>query len=193
MTPVTAHLITGFPGAGKSTLLRVLLAQRPHGEHWALLLNGNSRIDSAYGITVHQLGDACACCTGRVRFRTALVQLLRSARAQRLWIELAGTGDPAGVKLVLNEASISAAATLANTICVVQPRHLANADIAAHGIYAAQLNHADQFVLAQADAATRAALAPRGKPVIEMHGATLNALTSAAGAYSNDSSRRISS
>lgn len=188
-------MITGFPGAGKTTLLRALLGLRPHAEHWALLLNGSNTgsIASADGVTVQQLGNECACCSGRVGFRTALVQLLRSARPQRLLIELAGAGDPAGVKAVLHEASLARVVTFVNTVCVVQPRHLANADIAAHEIYAAQLEHADQFVLAQADDAAHQALTPRGKPVTLMQHATPSVLAPAGITQSNDSSRRISS
>lgn len=194
MIATAAHVITGFPGAGKTALLRALLDQRPHGEHWALLLNGASSIDRAKGVTVHQLGNDCACCTGRVGFRTALVQLLRGARAHRLWIELAGAGDPAAIKQVLHEASFAGVVKLISTICVVQPRHLANADIAGHEIFAAQLKHADYFVLAEDDALALNVLTPRGKSMMLLQDATLGALSApVTTAYSNDSSRRISS
>ena len=179
-TATAAHLIVGFPGAGKTALLRALLEQRPLAEHWALLLNGSSRIPHAKDVTVHQLGNHCACCTGRVGFRTALVQLLRGARPHRLWIELAGAGDPAAIKQVLHEASFAGVVKLYNTICVVQPRHLANADIAGHGIYAAQLKHADYFVLAEDDAVALNALTPRGKPMMLLQDATLGALSTPA-------------
>ena len=170
------HLITGFPGAGKTALLRALLAQRSGDEHWALLLNATSRVTSGDGVTVHHLGTECACCTGRVGFRTALVRLLRSARPQRLLIELPGTGDPAGVKQVLQEDAIARAVTLVSNLCVVQPRHLANADIATHDIYRSQLNHATQFVLAEADKPAHETLAgfnKFNKPVTLLHDATL--------------------
>ena len=45
-------------------------------------------------------------------------------------IPFAGAGDPAAIKQVLHEASFAGVVKLISTICVVQPRHLANADIA---------------------------------------------------------------
>lgn len=177
MSGTPTHLITGFPGAGKTSLLRTLLAFRPPQEHWALLLNGSSNVASADGITVHSIGNVCACCTGRASFRTAMVRLLRTARPQRLLIELAGTGDPAGVKVVLNEETMLRAVTLASTICVVQPRHLANADIAQHEIYTAQLQHADHVVLAEDDSTAREKLADLSAQVTLANNATLALLS----------------
>ncbi len=201
MTRVSTHLISGFPGAGKTTLLRALLAQRPHAEHWALLLNATGGIAEANGISLRQISDGCACCSARVSFRTALVQLLRAARPQRLLIELAGTGDPAGVKTVLHEASIEGAVDLRSTLCVVQPRHLMNIDITGHDIYRAQLRHADSVILARddEDADARRALTTLGvreAAVLLMKDAGLRLLKPAAHSndtHSNDNSRQMSS
>jgi G3E family GTPase len=196
MTRVATHLITGFPGAGKTTLLRALLAQRPRTERWAVLLNAAGGVADADGVSVRQISDGCACCSARVAFRTALVQLLRAARPQRLLIELAGTGDPAGVETVLNETSIASAVVLRTTLCVVQPRHLDNADIVSHEIYRSQLHHADNVILAtdheHADA--RIALASLGMhdaDVMLMKDANLRLLEPTD--HSNDNSRQISS
>jgi G3E family GTPase len=199
MTPVDTHLMTGFPGAGKTTLLRALLAQRPPAERWALLLNASSTIEPAAGISMAQVTDGCACCSARVSFRVALVQLLRTAKPHRLLIELAGVGDPVGIFAVLSEASLTRAVLLRNTLCVVQPRHLANADITAHEIYLSQVRHADHIVVADtaADAtAVPAALAGLGLGETRftvMSDASLGLLAARAGSYSNDSSRRMSS
>lgn len=199
MAPVETHLITGFPGAGKSALLRALLAQRPPAEHWALLLNASSRIEPASGISAAQVTDGCACCSARVSFRVALVHLLRTAKPHRLFIELAGVGDPVGVYAVLAEASLARAVVLHRTLCVVQPRHLANADIAAHDIYLSQLHHADRIVVAHPAAHAAAALAALARlgvtesRITFMDNASLGLLAARAGDYSNDSSRRMSS
>jgi G3E family GTPase len=196
MTRVATHLITGFPGAGKTTLLRAMVALRPRTERWALLLNAAGGIADSDGVSVRQISDGCACCSARVAFRTALVQLLRAARPQRLLIELAGTGDPAGIKTVLNEASIESAAVLRSTLCVVQPRHLANADIVSHDIYRSQLHHADNVILAtdHEEAAARGTLAKlgvRSAAVMLIKDAGLRLLEPTA--YSKDNSRQISS
>jgi G3E family GTPase len=198
MTRVATHLIAGFPGAGKTTLLRALLSQRPSEEHWALLLNAAGGVDNADGVSVRQITDGCACCSARVAFRTALVQLLRAARPQRLLIELSGTGDPAGAKTVLNEAAVERAVVLHGTLCVVQPRHLANTDITGHEIYRSQLRHADHVVVAleREDKAARDALISlgvRSAAVRLMKNAGLPLLEPAPADHSNDSSRQISS
>jgi G3E family GTPase len=200
MTRIATHLITGFSGAGKTTLVRALLAQRPSEEHWALLLNGSGGIAGSDGVSVMQLTDGCACCSARVSFRTALVQLLRAARPRRLLIELAGAGDPAGVKVVLNEAPIARVVELHNILCVVDPRQLADARIAAHESYAAQLKHADCIVLAQANdgsdgVAARAAAARLEIPdaaITLMQDAGLSLLDIVPCAQSSDKSRRTS-
>jgi G3E family GTPase len=200
MAPVETHLITGFPGAGKSTLLRAMLAQRPPAEHWALLLNASGGIEPVADVAVAQVTDGCACCSARVSFRVALVQLLRSAKPHRLWIELAGVGDPAGVCAVLAEDSLARVLTLRSSLCVVQPRHLGNTDITSHETYLAQLHHADHVVIAanpaQHPSATVAALARLGVAedrISGMHDAGLALLSPNANDYSNDNSRRISS
>ncbi len=175
MDNIPLHLITGFPGAGKTALVRALLAQRPHAEHWALLLNATSTVPDTDGVTVHQLGNDCACCSGRVGFRTALVQLLRATRAQRVLVELPGSADPAGVTLVLREDAIVRAVTLVGTACVVHPRHWADATIAAHEIYLAQLQHATHVVLAESDATPQTTLVAwlsQGTPVTLLRDAT---------------------
>jgi G3E family GTPase len=180
MTRVVTHLITGFAGAGKTTLLRTLVAQRPRDEHWALLLNGTGGVISSEGVTVQALTDGCACCTARVTFRTALVQLLRAARPQRLLIELAGIGDPAGVKMVFNEASIARAVALRNTLCVVNAQQLTDPRITAHDSYAAPLRHAGHIILAGNDPGAAAAHLglsdAAGTPITLMHDAGLSLL-----------------
>jgi G3E family GTPase len=202
MTRIAAHLIIGFPGAGKTTLLRALLAQRPRKERWALLLNAAGGIDNddGDGVAVRHISGGCACCSARVAFRVALVQLLRTARPQRLWIELAGTGDPAGIHAVLGESSIERAVTLSSTLCVVQPRHLANADISGHDLFRSQLRHADHVILAdeQDNAAARHTLATLAVPataVALLNDAALHLLQAqhGASAHSNDNSRQIAS
>lgn len=46
---IQVNLITGFLGSGKTTTLLHLLAQKPEGENWAILVNefGEIGIDGA--------------------------------------------------------------------------------------------------------------------------------------------------
>jgi G3E family GTPase len=127
------------------------------------------------------------------------VQLLRAADAQRLLIELAGAGDPAGVKTVLGEEAIARAVTLRSTLCVINPGDLADARTTAREIYLAQLRHADHFILAgdASDCAeARIVLARLGVPgtaITLLQDAGPALLDGGRPVHSNDSSRRISS
>ena len=49
LSQIPTHLIAGPLGAGKTTLIRHLLAQKPAGERWAVLINefGQIGLDAA--------------------------------------------------------------------------------------------------------------------------------------------------
>ncbi|CAM3296942.1 putative GTP-binding protein YjiA [Halomonas lysinitropha] len=44
LADVPVHLVTGFLGSGKSTLIRRLIAQKPEGERWAVVINEFGRV-----------------------------------------------------------------------------------------------------------------------------------------------------
>lgn len=94
MTPladVPAVVLTGLRGAGKTTLLARLLRERPADEHLAVLLTelGDAGLPPMPNATVVAADPGCVCCVGQVSLRVALTRLLREARPQRLYIELA--------------------------------------------------------------------------------------------------------
>ncbi|MEM7314529.1 MAG: GTP-binding protein, partial [Planctomycetota bacterium] len=68
---IPANIIVGFLGSGKTTAITKLIAQRPTGENWSILINefGKVSIDHALvetdeqGISIEELGGGCACCT----------------------------------------------------------------------------------------------------------------------------------
>ncbi len=49
LNDIPTHLIAGPLGAGKTSLIRALLAQKPAGERWAVLINefGQIGLDAA--------------------------------------------------------------------------------------------------------------------------------------------------
>jgi G3E family GTPase len=99
---IPTHLIAGPLGAGKTSLIRNLLAQRPAGERWAVLINefGLVGLDAALlttdddGIAMGEVAGGCLCCVNGVPFQVGLSRLLRKARPDRLLIEPSGLGHP---------------------------------------------------------------------------------------------------
>lgn len=99
---IPAWLIAGPLGAGKTSLLRALMAQRPAGEHWAILINefGQLGVDAALlgpqaeGVQLAEIPGGCICCVNGLPLQVGLTRLLRRARPQRLFIELSGLGHP---------------------------------------------------------------------------------------------------
>lgn len=99
---IPTHLIAGPLGAGKTSLIQSLLAQKPAGERWGVLINEFGRIglDAALlstdddGISFAEIAGGCLCCVNGVPFQVGLSRLLRKARPDRLLIEPSGLGHP---------------------------------------------------------------------------------------------------
>ena len=109
---IPTHIIAGPLGAGKTSLIKHLLAQRPVGERWAVLINefGQIGLDAALltqdadGIALGEVAGGCLCCVNGAPFQIGLGRLLRKARPDRLFIEPSGLGHPAQLLRQLNEA-----------------------------------------------------------------------------------------
>ena len=99
---IPTHVICGALGTGKTSVLHSLMAQRPHHERWAVLINefGDIGLDSALldgnqeGVSFTEVAGGCVCCVNGVPFQVGLVQLLRKAKPDRLFIEPSGLGHP---------------------------------------------------------------------------------------------------
>lgn len=109
---IPTHVIAGPLGAGKTSLIRQLLAQRPEGERWAVLINefGQIGLDAALltrdadGIALGEVAGGCLCCVNGAPFQIGLGRLLRKAKPDRLFIEPSGLGHPAQLLRQLSEA-----------------------------------------------------------------------------------------
>lgn len=103
LSQIPTHLIAGPLGAGKTSLLRHLLAHKPAGERWAVLINEFGQIgldaalltSSADGISLSEVPGGCLCCVNGAPFQVGLARLLRQAQPDRLFIEPSGLGHPA--------------------------------------------------------------------------------------------------
>lgn len=158
---VPTNLITGFLGAGKSTAILNLLAHRPTGERWAVLVNefGNVPIDQAifHGsgdaeVAVKEVAGGCICCTAGVPMQMATVQLLRQVKPDRLLIELSGAGHPGAVLDSLRDNLPNL--NLRATLCLVDPQQFATDKIAKSQIFHDQIHMSDVAIINKADQAS---------------------------------------
>ncbi len=169
------NLVTGYLGAGKTTLLRHLLATRPAGERWAVLVNefGEVGIDGALldadGVFVKEVPGGCLCCANGVPFRIALNLLLQRARPDRLLIEPTGLGHPLQLLAQLQAAEYRDVLSPRATLCVIDPVAARDPRVAEAELFWQQLASADLLVFNHADRAgdddrdaLRALLAARG-------------------------------
>src|SRR5690349_19515350 len=153
MTRTATHLVMGATGAGKTTLIRSVLAQRPRDEHWAILVNdfGAAHADAQSAITVREV-SGCMCCTGQVALRAALVQILRSTRPQRLFIEASAAAHPAAVRALLSETGIAPAIELNPLLCVINPHQFADERWRAREDYNEHIAAAQRVLVNRSDA-----------------------------------------
>jgi len=164
---IPTNLITGYRGAGKSSAILSLLARRPRGERWAVLVNDSSQSGArdwdyfaggAEDVTVSVVAGGCICCTAKISLRVALTQLLRKARPQRLLIEPASLAHTAAVIDTLRDPWLAEALDLRATICIADPLQFADPLLAASEVYIGQLALADVVVASKDDLATSAQL-----------------------------------
>ena len=111
--PIPTNIITGFLGAGKTTAIQKLIAKKPKGQRWAVLVNefGEVGIDSNLfegtiedhnGVTVSQVPGGCMCCANGLPIQMALSILIAKSKPHRLLIEPTGLGHPKEVLSMLS-------------------------------------------------------------------------------------------
>jgi G3E family GTPase len=158
---VPTHVITGFLGAGKTTLLKHLLAQKPAGEIWAVLVNefGQIGLDGALleadaDIAIHEVVGGCLCCTSQLPMQVGLSRLLTKTRPTRLFIEPTGLGHPLQLVEQLSEPHWARALDLRAIVSVVDGTRLFETKLTEHETYQAQLALADIVVISHQDQMT---------------------------------------
>jgi G3E family GTPase len=130
---IPTHVIAGPLGAGKTSLIKHLLAQRPDGERWAVLINefGQIGIDAALltrdadGIALGEVAGGCLCCVNGAPFQIGLGRLLRKAKPDRLFIEPSGLGHPAQLLRQLSEAPWQSVLSVQPCVLVLDAQALA--------------------------------------------------------------------
>ncbi len=162
---LSTHVITGFLGAGKTTLISALLARKPVGERWAILVNefGQIGIDQAAwtgeDVVIKEVPGGCICCAQNLPLQIALGQIATRTGADRLLIEPTGLGHPAQILETLREPHWQAHLRVAATLCLVDARQLDDARVTSHETFRAQVEVADVLLFSKADLLDADALA----------------------------------
>lgn len=159
---IPANIITGFLGSGKTTAIRHLLAHKPAGQRWAVLVNefGETGIDAALlaadamdenEVYIREVPGGCMCCAAGVPMRVALNQLLARARPHRLLIEPTGLGHPQQLLKTLTGENFASVLNMRAVITLLDARKLHDSRYTGHRIFQQQLAVADLLVANKAD------------------------------------------
>ena len=159
--PTPTNLLTGFLGVGKTTAILHLLAHKPAGERWAVLVNefGEVGIDAAIlegaspdGVAVREVAGGCFCCATAPYLPVALHFLLNDTKPDRLLIESSGLGHPAALIDTLR-ANYAGRLEVRATLGLVDPNDFAQPAMQKNRVFVDQMTLADVLVLNKLDTA----------------------------------------
>jgi G3E family GTPase len=149
---VPTTVVTGFLGTGKTSAILSAFEHRPADAKWAVIVNefGEIGLDGAIldsaGIATKEIPGGCICCTAGVALRFGLVEVLRTQKPDRLFIEPTGLADPASILDLLRQPGIRDHIVPRATIGLVDPRHLEDPRYTEHEVWNAQVALADVLV-----------------------------------------------
>ncbi len=162
---IPTNLIMGFLGVGKTTAILNLIEQKPSNETWAVLVNefGKVGIDGviyqAHGVAVKEIPGGCMCCAAGAPLQVGVNQLLKAARPDRLLIEPTGIGHPHRVLDTLQGDSFRTVLDLRASICLVDPRNIADQRYTSNENFTDQIAVADILIANKTDLADARELA----------------------------------
>jgi G3E family GTPase len=160
-----AHIITGSFGSGKTTAIRWLMARKPAGELWIVILNEftDAGIDAlsvaqaAHGnYDVRLVAGGCLCCIGEMEFGKQLRDILRNFKPARLLIEPSGAGHAADIVDTLAVYENQRALRLDSIICLVDPQDAGRILAKRPANEWSQIQSADALLLSKPDLANEA-------------------------------------
>ena len=152
----TVDLITGFLGAGKTTFI-MLYAKwlEAQGVSIAVIENefGTAGCDGAMlkdiGLAVSELSGGCICCSLKVDFAHALVEL--SGKVDRIIVEPSGIFSPADFFEVMNSPSVREVCEVGCVVAVADPFGFGEMSTDAAAVLAAQIESAGVVLVSKTD------------------------------------------
>ncbi|NMH64659.1 CobW family GTP-binding protein [Shewanella salipaludis] len=156
---IATNVITGFLGVGKTSLITRLLANKPSGERWAVLVNefGEVGIDAGLldaggeGIEIREVAGGCICCAAGVPTQVAINQLIAKARPDRLLIEPTGLGHPLEIIKLLSAPHYHNVLSLRSTLCLIDARKVSDERYRGNDNFMQQLQAADLILASKTD------------------------------------------
>lgn len=165
MKKTLVNVITGFLGVGKTTALRHMIAHRPQGEKWAIIVNefGEIGIDGAVlddgELPVAEIAGGCLCCVAGPQMTVTVANLVRRERPDRLIIEASGLAHAAGLIDELRAEPLGNALEVGAVMTLVDPRQFVNNDYFRQPLYRDQVMVADVLLATKGDLCDDATLA----------------------------------
>ena len=155
---IPVNIITGFLGVGKTTAIKHILEKKPKNERWAVIINefgavsiDHTAINQQDGLTIKEVAGGCICCTANVPMQVTLTSILRNQKPDRILIEPTGMGHPANILDLLQNKYLKDILEIRATICLVDPRRWADANVRSHETFQDQINLADVLVSNKTD------------------------------------------
>ena len=155
---IPVNIITGFLGVGKTTAIKHILEKKPKNERWAIIINefgavsiDHTAINQQDGLTIKEVAGGCICCTANVPMQVTLTSILRNQKPDRILIEPTGMGHPANILDLLQNKYLKDILEIRATICLVDPRRWADANVRSHETFQDQINLADVLIANKSD------------------------------------------
>jgi cobalamin biosynthesis protein CobW len=174
MRTVAVDILTGFLGSGKTTLLRHVLDHGLKGKPVAVVMNeiGEVGIDGKVvtGLSavekMVELSSGCICCTiDDYRFDLAIQEIVETANPHLIIIESTGLADPEPLAERVRTAGLGLDAVITVVDAANADRHLAETEVAARQVAAA-----DFLVVNKVDLVAERALGKLEKRLARLNG-----------------------